>query len=75
MEGVIVATAEQGVAGEVREMLPRGPEQALPIHLLARLIDWALVVAAAIMIALVFFNVCAHVLGTDLAQLISRFRI
>ncbi len=68
MEGVIVATAEQGVAGEVREMLPRGPEQALPIHLLARLIDWALVVAAAIMIALVFFNVCAHALGTDLAQ-------
>ena len=47
MEGVIVATTEQGVAGEEREMLPRGPEQALPIHLLARLIDWALVVAAA----------------------------
>lgn len=68
MEGIIVATAEQGVAGEVREMLPRGPEQALPIHLLARLIDWALVVAAAVMIVLVFFNVCAHAAGHDLAQ-------
>jgi TRAP-type C4-dicarboxylate transport system permease small subunit len=49
-------------------MLPRGPEQALLIHLLARLIDWALVAAAAVMIVLVFFNVCAHALGRDLAQ-------
>ena len=51
-----------------RELLPSGPRQALPIHLLARLIDWALVVAAAIMIVLVFFNVCAHAAGHDLSE-------
>ncbi len=36
--------------------------------MLARLIDWLLVVAAAVMIVLVFFNVCAHALSHDLAQ-------
>ena len=51
-----------------REILPRGPSQPWPIHLLARVIDWALVTAAAIMIVLVFFNVCAHALGHDLAE-------
>ena len=50
------------------EILTCGPVQALPIHLLARLIDWALVLAAAVMIALVFFNVCVHALGHDLAE-------
>lgn len=50
------------------ELLPGGPKQALPIHLLARLIDWALVLAAAIMIVLVFFNVCAHAAGHDLSE-------
>ena len=61
-------TAEHGVAEEVREVLPRGPQQAWPTHLLARLIDWALVGAAAVMIVLVIFNVCAHAAGHDLAQ-------
>lgn len=42
--------------------------QALPIHLLARLIDWALVIAASAMILLVIFNVAAHAAGHDLAQ-------
>lgn len=50
------------------ELLPCGPKQAWPIHLLARLIDWALVVAAGIMIVLVFFNVCAHAAGHDLSE-------
>lgn len=50
------------------ELLPCGPKQAIPIHLLARLIDWALVVAAGIMIVLVFFNVCAHAAGHDLSE-------
>ena len=59
--------AEHMPAG-VGELLPRGPVQPLPIHLLARLIDWTLVVAAAVMIALVFFNVCAHAAGHDLAE-------
>lgn len=51
-----------------QELLPRGPDQALPIHLLARLIDWALVAAAAVMVSLVFFNVCVHAMGRDLAE-------
>ena len=49
-------------------LLPCGPVQAWPVHLLGRVIDWALVVAAAVMIALVFFNVCMHAFGHDLAQ-------
>ncbi|MDR1935223.1 MAG: TRAP transporter small permease [Candidatus Accumulibacter sp.] len=63
-----MATAERNVEEEAREILPRGPKQALPIHLLARVIDWALVAAATVMIVLVFFNVCAHAAGHDLAQ-------
>lgn len=51
-----------------RELLPSGPVQAWPIHLLGRVIDWGLVIAAAVMIALVFFNVCTHAAGFDLAQ-------
>ena len=53
---------------EVKELLPCTPRQALPIHLLARVIDWALVIAAGMMIALVIFNVAAHAAGHDLAQ-------
>ena len=36
--------------------------------MLARLIDWALVAAAAVMIVLVFFNVCTHAFGHDLSE-------
>lgn len=32
------------------------------------MIDWALVVAAAVMIVLVFFNVCSHAVGYDLSE-------
>ena len=60
--------AEQGVDVSPHELLPCGPVQAWPIHMLARLIDWTLVVAAAVMITLVFFNVCVHALGHDLAE-------
>lgn len=67
-KGEVVVTAEHRVAVKRHELLPCGPLQALPIHLLARLIDWALVVAAALMIVLVFFNVCAHAAGHDLAE-------
>jgi TRAP-type C4-dicarboxylate transport system permease small subunit len=45
--------------------------QARPIYFLARMIDWALVVAATIMVVLVFFNVCAHVVGRDVAETIE----
>ena len=50
-----------------KEVLPRGPQQAWPIHYLARVVDWVLVIAAGLMIGLVFFNVCAHAAGHDLA--------
>jgi TRAP-type C4-dicarboxylate transport system permease small subunit len=63
-----VAAAEHSVAVGPQVLLPCGPLQALPIHLLARLIDWALVIAAGVMIVLVFFNVCAHAAGHDLAE-------
>ena len=59
---------EHPVTTKPFELLPCGPVQALPIHLLGRVIDWGLVVAAAVMIALVFFNVCTHAAGFDLAQ-------
>lgn len=62
-----MTTAEYDAMSE-REILPRGPIQPWPIHLLARVIDWALVTAAAVMIVLVFFNVCAHAVGHDLAE-------
>ncbi len=63
-----MSTAEHSVADKPHVLLPCGPVQAWPIHLLARLIDWALVVAAFVMITLVFFNVCAHAFGKDLAE-------
>jgi TRAP-type transport system small permease protein len=63
-----VSIPERAVAGPPVEILPRGPQQPLPVHLLARVIDWTLVVAAGVMIVLVFFNVCAHAAGRDLAQ-------
>lgn len=53
------------------ELLPCGPVQAWPIHVLARIVDWALVLAAAVMIVLVFFNVCAHAAGHDLAATVE----
>jgi TRAP-type C4-dicarboxylate transport system permease small subunit len=64
----VVTSSTKKTDEERRELLPRGPKQAMPIHLLARLIDWALVVAAGIMIVLVFFNVCAHAAGHDLSE-------
>lgn len=63
-----MTTGELSGELEVADILPRGPVQARPIQFLARVIDWALVFAAALMIILVFFNVCAHALGRDLAE-------
>jgi TRAP-type C4-dicarboxylate transport system permease small subunit len=62
-----VATTDQNVYAQPFELLPSGPKQPIPIMLLARLIDWLLVVAAGVMIVLVFFNVCTHAAGYDLA--------
>lgn len=63
-----MTTAEHDDVADAREILPRGPNQPMPLHYLARLIDWTLVVAAGVMIVLVFFNVCAHAVGHDLAE-------
>ena len=63
-----MSTVKHQIVEDPHELLPCGPKQAMPIHLLARLIDWALVVAAGIMIVLVFFNVCAHAAGHDLSE-------
>ena len=63
-----MAAVEHVVDEELPELLPCGPVQAWPIHVLARIIDWALVAAAAVMILLVFFNVCSHALGRDLSE-------
>ncbi len=63
-----MAISDHLVAQRPSELLPCGPQQAWPIQLLGRVIDWGLVAAAAVMIALVFFNVCTHAAGFDLAQ-------
>lgn len=66
-----MSTSEHEVKSVTCGLLPCGPIQALPIHLFARLIDWALVIAAGAMIVLVFFNVCAHAAGSDVSQTIE----
>jgi TRAP-type transport system small permease protein len=66
-----VATPEHDTDAMPHGLLPCGPVQALPIHLLARAIDWAVVIAAGAMIVLVFFNVCAHAAGKDVSQTIE----
>ena len=66
-----MSTREHDTNAVLQPLLPCGPVQALPIHLLARVIDWAVVIAAGAMIALVFFNVCAHAAGSDLSQTIE----
>jgi TRAP-type C4-dicarboxylate transport system permease small subunit len=66
-----VNTHQHDPAANPSGLLPRGPDQALPIHLLARTVDWAVVVAAGAMIVLVFFNVCMHMAGTDLSETIE----
>jgi TRAP-type C4-dicarboxylate transport system permease small subunit len=68
LKGKVLAISEPVVAERPFELLPCGPVQAWPIHLLGRLIDWGLVLSAAVMIGLVFFNVCTHAAGFDLAQ-------
>ena len=66
-----MTTTEHDIHDSAGELLPRGPIQALPIHLLARVVDWAVVIAAGAMIVLVFFNVCAHAAGSDVSQTIE----
>ena len=62
-----MTTTDQSINRKPFELLPSGPKQPLPLMLLARLIDWSLVFAAAVMVVLVFFNVCTHAMGFDIA--------
>ena len=39
----------------------------LPLRALGRAVDWAVIVIGAVMIVLVFFNVCLHAISKDLA--------
>ena len=64
---MVAATTDHSVRAERSALLPCGPRQPWPVMLLARLIDWGLVVAAGVMILLVFFNVCTHAAGYDLS--------
>lgn len=66
-----MSTTEHDSPQNAGGLLPCGPIQAWPIHLLARAVDWTLVVAAGAMIVLVFFNVCAHAAGSDVSQAIE----
>jgi TRAP-type transport system small permease protein len=48
-------------------MLKPGPPGPAAIRGLAMLVDWAVVLLAALMVVLVFFNVLSHAIGKDLA--------
>jgi TRAP-type transport system small permease protein len=48
-------------------MLLAGPPAPRFIRALGALVDWTVVVLAAIMVTLVFFNVLSHAIGRDLA--------
>ena len=50
-----------------RPMLLAGPPAPLVIRTLGAIVDWSVVVLAAIMVILVFFNVLSHAIGKDLA--------
>lgn len=50
-----------------RPMLLAGPPAPFAIRTLGALVDWTVVILAAIMVALVFFNVLSHAIGKDLA--------
>ncbi len=50
-----------------RPMLLAGPPAPLVIRTLGAIVDWTVVVLAAIMVILVFFNVLSHAIGKDLA--------
>lgn len=48
-------------------LLQAAPPAPWPIRLLGRVVDWAVIGIGALMIALVFLNVCLHLVGKDLA--------
>ncbi len=43
------------------------PAAPAPLRLLGRLVDWSVIAIGATMVALVFLNVCLHIVGRDLA--------
>lgn len=48
-------------------LLSAGPPAPWPIRLVGRVVDWTVIAIGALMIGLVFFNVCLHVFSKDLA--------
>jgi TRAP-type transport system small permease protein len=50
-----------------RPMLLAGPPAPFVIRTLGAIVDWTVVVLAAVMVILVFFNVLSHAIGKDLA--------
>jgi TRAP-type C4-dicarboxylate transport system permease small subunit len=51
--------------------LPQPPNEPAPVRLLGVVVDWLLVGAGAVMVALVFVNVILHLFGKDLAWVIE----
>jgi TRAP-type C4-dicarboxylate transport system permease small subunit len=48
-------------------LLDAPPPAPVPVRLLGRVVDWAVIGIGALMIGLVFLNVCLHLVGKDLA--------
>lgn len=48
-------------------LLDAPPPAPGPVRLLGRVVDWAVIGIGALMIGLVFLNVCLHLVGKDLA--------
>jgi TRAP-type transport system small permease protein len=53
-----------GVNGSLLDAAPPAPP---PIRWLGRVVDWVVIGIGALMIGLVFLNVCLHLVGRDLA--------
>jgi TRAP-type transport system small permease protein len=48
-------------------LLDAAPPAPWPVRVLGRVVDWAVIGIGALMIGLVFLNVCLHLVGKDLA--------
>ena len=53
--------------GGTHGLLPPAPDAPAPLAAFGAAVDWSVVAIGATMIALVFLNVCLHVVGRDLA--------
>jgi TRAP-type C4-dicarboxylate transport system permease small subunit len=60
------AAGARGPAGRV-PLLPEHVHGPWPIRLLARVVDWAVIIIGAVMVVLVFSNVLLHLVDRDMA--------